>query len=132
MLKKLFISILFILTTPIFATPSQPIFTSPHDKIVVSEKNPTFTITLQSNPTTGFSWKVVKYDTPLFTLMSHHFTAPTQKNKVGAPGYETWTFEAKKGNYRVAQVGHIVLEYARPWTKEQATQTVFTVVVSKG
>lgn len=34
---------------------------------------------------------------------------------MGAPGYEVWEFKAKAGNYRVVQVGHIVMEYARPW-----------------
>ena len=50
---------------------------------------------------------------------------------MGAPGYEMWTFEAKKANYAVNQVGHVRMTYARPWEKTKTQIVSFIVVVRK-
>lgn len=134
MLKKL-----LLLSTLAFYTITyahEPIiFNSPAQKIVVSQRLPIFTITLKSNPTTGYSWNWIrtKEATNMFTLISHHFFPPQNKHLVGAPGYEIWTFKAKKTGYRVAQVAHIKMEYARPWEKNKKDSHVeiFTVVQSE-
>ena len=131
MFKKIIVlfGLLFCVTT--FADEKTPVFNSPKEKIVVLQKQPTFTITLQSNPTTGFSWKLDKYDSKLVSFVSQQHVAPKNKKLMGAPGYDVWTFKAIKANYRVNQVGHITLVYARPWTKDGATKVTFTVVVKK-
>lgn len=133
MFKKL----LTILTLTLFlcgcatASNKTPIFTSHKKPIIVSQQNPTFTITQQSNPTTGFSWKLISYDKNLMTFVSHKYVPPENKKLMGAPGYEVWTFTAVKPTvpYAVNQVGHIRMEYARPWTQQQVTKRNFVVIV---
>ncbi len=129
MIKKLLLTTTLLSSFCAFSAENTPVFNSPQDKIIVSQKNPVFTITLQSNPTTGFSWKLNSYDKGLVTFVGHKYVAPQNKKLMGAPGYETWTFKANKGDYRVNQVGHVKMEYARPWTKEGATVKSFIVVV---
>src|SRR3990167_4993944 len=114
MLKKIIISFSLLFCVATFAVEKTPIFNSPKQKIIVSQNQPTFTITLQSNPTTGFSWNLGKYDSKLVSFVSHQFVAPQNKKLMGAPGYDVWTFKAIKATYRVNQVGHITLVYARP------------------
>lgn len=131
MLKKIIILLNLIVCVATFADEKTPVFNSPKEKIVVSQKQPTFTITLQSNPTTGFSWKLGKYDSKLVSFVSQQHVTPKNKKLMGAPGYDVWTFKAIKATYRVNQVGHITLIYARPWTKDGATKATFMIMVKK-
>lgn len=132
MLKKLLLTTALCCAamTTIAATQKIETFTTNKKPIHVLQ-NQTFDIKLQSNPSTGFSWKLISYDKPLVKFIGQKYAAPTNKKLMGAPGYETFTFQAKKGDYRVNQVGHIVLTYARPWTKDGATKTTFEIIVKK-
>lgn len=128
--KKLFLILLLIFSLPVFsAEQSKVVFTSPKNPITITQKHPTFTITLQSNPTTGFSWQLISYDKNLIEFVGHQFVAPRNKKLIGAPGYETWTFKAKK-NVVTDQTTQIILQYARPWTKDNATKTRFTIKIN--
>lgn len=128
MLKKIIFTTTLLSSTAIFAQTTQPVFTDNKTPINVKQ-NQTFTITLQSNPTTGYSWKwdANKFDRNLVSLVNHKYVAPDNKKMIGAPGYEMWTFQAKPGNYRVTQVGHIVMEYQRPWEKMPGAKKTFIV-----
>ena len=118
-----------------FADNSTPVFSSPKNKIIVTPEQPEFTIILKSNPTTGFSWKIATIDSSMFTNLGHQYIAPNTK-VMGAPGYEVWKFKAiypTTHAFAVNQVGHVVMEYKRPWTKDKKETTVyhFTVVMKK-
>jgi inhibitor of cysteine peptidase len=72
----------------------------------------TFTVTLCSNPTTGFQWSEAAQisDTSVVEQLSHEFVAAENTGTVGAPGNEVWTFKAlQTGNSTI----HV--EYSRPW-----------------
>lgn len=73
-----------------------------------------FTISLESNPTTGYSWQLAKpLDEKIVKLESSKYT-PLATDRVGAGGVEKWTFRAvKKGTIRVS------LKYVRPWEKDK-------------
>ena len=131
MLKKILSSLILFFAFSAFAGTTQTIpFTSNKDPIKVAQ-NQTFDIVLPSNATTGFSWKwdATQYDQHLVTLVSHKYIAPSNTKMVGAPGYEVWEFKATAGNYSVTQVGHIVMEYARPWEKTPGTKKTFIIHV---
>ncbi len=85
-----------------------------------------FTISLKSNPTTGFRWALAKpLDEDILEQVGCKFTPP-ETDLVGADGEEAWTFRAiRKGETMVA------LEYVRPWEKNgpPAETRTFTVVV---
>ena len=68
------------------------------------------TVTLGSNPTTGYQWSedAVIYDESIIKQISHAFVAPGIDEPPGTPGEETWTFKALKRGTTT-----ILLEYCR-------------------
>ena len=66
-------------------------------------------IELCSNPTTGFEWSYEISDDTVVKEEDHDFEAP-EGDVPGAPGKETWTFEAiDKGTTAIS------MEYSQPW-----------------
>lgn len=89
-----------------------------------------FTVTLCSNPTTGFQWSESAQisDGTVLQQADHKFISPESEPPPppGTPGQEVWTFQAlKKGKTTVS------MEYSRPWEGgEKGTWTfVLTVTV---
>lgn len=106
------------------------VFSSPNTAIKVQANQPEFTLTLQSNPSTGYSWFLTKYNSQLITAVSHQFVAPNT-NLIGAPGYEIWTFKLAPTAFAVPQTTNVVMEYARPWEKSGGSKSVFKVYLAK-
>ncbi len=77
------------------------------------------TVTLGSNPTTGFWWEYAEIsDESVIKQVSHKFVGP-ETDVPGTPGQEVWTFEAlKKGTVTT------FLEYSRPWKEDVDHWTV--------
>ena len=95
-----------------------------HREIRVPEGS-VITVTLGSNPTTGFSWgETAKIANPaVLEQTSTQFVAPDGKGIVGAPGNQVWTFKAlQKGTTTV------VMEYSQPW--EGGTKAAKTFVLT--
>jgi inhibitor of cysteine peptidase len=89
----------------------------------------TFTVTLCSNPTTGFQWSEVAQigDENVLEQVSHEYVAHVAEVNetpvMGAPGNEVWTFNALgKGTTTVS------MEYSRPW--EGGEKGVWTFVLT--
>lgn len=105
-------------------------FSDPAKSILVAKTNPQFTITLASNPTTGYSWHLLNYDKQLITLVNHAYQRPT-KDMPGAGGKEVWTFKVKDTGFIAPHASKITLLYARPWNiKDNSKQVEFTVATS--
>ena len=89
-----------------------------------------FKITLPSNPTTGYSWRLARpLDEAKVKLVTNTYRRAETK-LIGAAGQEIWTFKAVgTGNTT------IVLQYVRPWEKgarpAQTTNVPVTVPVSQ-
>ncbi len=84
-----------------------------NSNVIRVSANNNFTITLDSNPTTGYKWAIDSpFDTKLLQLIGSKYT-PTKTDLVGAPGKEDWTFKAKKK-------GKTILSFSctRPWEKD--------------
>jgi inhibitor of cysteine peptidase len=84
-----------------------------------------FIIRMESNPTTGYGWKLSKaLDEKVVQFVTNAYIPPDSK-LCGAGGHELWTFKA----IEPGQVD-ISLKYVRPWEKYQPARTnVFTVIV---
>ncbi len=85
-----------------------------------------FTLTLGSNPTTGFTWSESAQigDQTVLQQTAHEFTPPGEEGVVGAPGKEVWTFKAlKKGTIEVS------MEYSRPWEGGEKGVWTFSLTV---
>jgi inhibitor of cysteine peptidase len=90
----------------------------------------TLTVTLCSNPSTGFGWPESAQisDLTIVQQTDHKYVAPEAENGVtpvtGAPGQEVWTFEAlKKGT------STIYVEYSRPWEGGEKGEWTFRLTV---
>lgn len=129
MIKKMILVAIALFSTPLWALTHQPMQTDLDKKsITVFLQKPEFTITLPSNPTTGFFWHLKKYSKNMFEFISQKYVVPKTK-LIGAPGVQEFKFKAKQGNYFVAQVSHIVFVYKRPWEKKSVKKKTFIMVV---
>lgn len=85
------------------------------------------TITLASNHTTGYSWRLAnKPNAAVVKFLRSEYVAPNNTGRVGQGGVEALSFRAVGRG-----TSTIVLEYARPWEKnvQPAKKQVFSVMV---
>ena len=87
-----------------------------------------FTVTLCSNPTTGFQWESAQIsDQTVLQQTDHKFVPPPERPEPveGEAGKEVWTFKAlKKGTTEVS------LEYSRPWEEGEKGEWTFVLTVT--
>ena len=85
------------------------------------------TVTLCSNPTTGFEWESAKIsDQTVLQQVDHKFISPESEPPPppGTPGQEVWTFKAlKKGESTIS------MEYSRPWEGGEKGEWTFVLTV---
>ncbi len=86
------------------------------------EPGDTLVITLDANPTTGYSWHVLEMDTSILKAGKTEFRP--RSNLLGAPGKEILYFTAL-GNGETK----LVLGYLRPWEKKVKSFATFSVIV---
>lgn len=84
-----------------------------------------FVLTLESNPSTGYLWRlVVKPDESTVQLVSSEYRAAPDTNRVGAGGNEVWTFLATgKGKAEISLI------YIRPWEKDKPPAKTARVII---
>ena len=81
-----------------------------------------FSVTLASNPTTGYQWDVAEADESVLKLLRTEYTADRPR-MIGSGGMETFTFEVVGRGETT-----LTLVYHQPWEKYEPSQT-FTVQV---
>ena len=83
------------------------------------------TVTLESNPTTGFQWELTEVtDQTVLKYESQEYQEPGAGAPVGAGGKEVWTFKAlEKGRSTIS------MEYRRSWEEGVAPAKTFTLTV---
>ncbi|WXL24518.1 protease inhibitor I42 family protein [Ectopseudomonas mendocina] len=80
-----------------------------------------FILTLPSNPTTGFRWKMLDAGAPVLEKLGPEvYTNPEDTGLVGSGGISTWRF-------RVANEGkaELKLAYSQPWEPNVAPAQSF-------
>ena len=95
--------------------------------IIVTKTLGEFKLKLAANPTTGYQWFLKSYDDRLLMPIKQAYQAP-EVERVGAGGYDVWTFKVKPAAFLVPQVSEIELVYARANELKDADSTVFYVV----
>ena len=99
------------------------------DKVIqVSAKNPAFTVSLQSNRTTGYQWLLRYCDAKLVVPVSNNYLPPKNKKMMGAPGTSVWKFRVTKAALAVPRLIRIKLVYVRPWQPAPAMHYSIVVV----
>lgn len=95
-------------------------------KAIELEVGQTLAITLDSNPTTGYSWEAAGEHDELAQVGEPEYKQRNQdKQMVGSGGQETLRFEAKK-----AGLVHLELVYHRPWEEGAQPAETFAVDVT--
>lgn len=92
-----------------------PAYTEDKPVIMVSADAPQFVIKLKSNATTGYAWFLLDYNSKMISPVSHTYQVAKDKNLVGAPGYELWTFRVMPTGFIVPQETMLGFVYIRPW-----------------
>jgi predicted secreted protein len=87
--------------------------------VTVRADHPNFTVKLISNPSTGYSWSLVSYDTKLVFPQGHHYVRQSNRKLVGAPGMEYWTFSLSSKAFEAPYKTRLVFVYKRPWEKQK-------------
>jgi inhibitor of cysteine peptidase len=82
-----------------------------------------FSVTLPSNPSTGFGWKVVFYDREFLQLLRNRYQKPEQP-RPGAGGQELFDFLPLKSG-----TTSIVFHYQRPFEKQAVRELRHTVII---
>ncbi|GEM_PF-1127042 len=93
-------------------------------KSVALSPGDVFKVTLESNQTTGYSWKLSEnMDQDIVIMASSVYEVPkSSKDMVGAGGTETFSFKAQAQGKT-----SILLEYVRPWEEGVAPELTFTL-----
>jgi inhibitor of cysteine peptidase len=90
-----------------------------------------FTISLEANPSTGYTWEA-NYDADLLKLTDTRFEpsspkGPPSAQPLGSSGKAVFRFiPIKVGQTTVKMV------YQRPWEKSPVQEEVFTVIINEG
>jgi inhibitor of cysteine peptidase len=84
------------------------------------------TLTLVSNPTTGYSWQVMEIDSAVLVQDGEpeYKQSPGSEGLVGAGGTETFHFKAVGNGKTTLNLG-----YMRPWESVPPTETFIIQVV---
>ncbi len=91
-------------------------------KAITVKSGETFTVKLDENPTTGYSWNLTAGDG--LRILNDRYVAHNT-GLVGSGGYHIWTIQATKaGTYQVAGV------YKRPWEPLTGTEQKYSLTVS--
>ena len=80
-------------------------------------------ITLESNPTTGYSWQIAAGGGSVLQQIGEAEFSP-QSDLMGAPGVETFRFEAASSGQ-----AELSLLYQRPWEKDVEPLQTFSLQV---
>jgi len=110
------------ISIPIEEFPNHPHIDVVMNAVVGEE----LTVTLGSNPTTGFQWleEAEISDESIIKQVGHEYIGP-ETNIVGGSGKEVWTFEAlKKGNVTT------FLGYSRPGNEEDVGHWTVTITTT--
>ena len=86
--------------------------------------NEQFYITLSSNPSTGYEWRVASVSNPgLVRFVDSQYIRP-ESELVGAPGKQVLTFNALQEGSATIQ-----LEYVRPWETDVPPVSIYVAEV---
>jgi inhibitor of cysteine peptidase len=99
------------------------IYDDPHIPIMVKLRE-SFTISLKSNPSTGYSW-TAEYDSSAIEL-PHEKKFMRQSNFIGAGGAELFTFCTKKKGKTTVK-----MKYQRPWEKMPVETKEFNIQIDE-
>ena len=129
-MKKLWVILLLslVILTALASgcSKGEKIYTDNSDAINTNV-NAEFTITLESNPTTGYSWKF-DYDKTMLNLVNEEYKADNKADKqlVGSGGTQFTRFKALKSGSTA-----VTFSYRRSWeqTSSDNKKQIFNITI---
>jgi len=96
-----------------------------NSNLINTEKDSKFSIALDSNPTTGYSWEV-NFDSNYIQLDDRNFVSEASEGMVGVGGEEIFNFTALESGEI-----EITFSYLRPWEKdiEPIEKKVYNIII---
>ncbi len=83
-------------------------------------------VTLEANPTTGYTWEENADATGnAMTQVSHQFVEPADESVVGAPGKDVWVFDSVEPGPTT-----LTFDYSRPWEGGEKGEYTLTINVT--
>ena len=128
-LMRTFVVLSFFLVLALFSgcgTHGIQVTDADNGKQITLQSGQVVTVTLESNPTTGYSWQVMEIDNAILVQEGdpEYKQASGTSGLVGAGGTETFRFKAVGTGETTLSLG-----YARPWESVPPIQS-FTIQVS--
>lgn len=80
-------------------------------EVIILQPQETYTIELEENPSTGYSWHIYVCDLRVFEIVSNKFIAP-ESQLAGTPGKRQYVIKAREGGRGIFEV-----IYIRSWEK---------------
>ena len=115
-MKNLIITTVLCCIWVVHAIAEDKTMSDKSSKPIKAKAGTEFSLTLESNRTTGYQWQLDKpLDESVVKLVRNEYKSPEAAGVVGAGGKEVWTFKAVAEGKTV-----IVMKYVRPWEKDQA------------
>lgn len=90
--------------------------------LIVMNKQPTVSIRLKSNPTTGYRWFIRSYPPDFVVPVTHRVEKPTS-TLVGAPTQEVFEFKLKPVAFKAPHQFIIRFSYFRPFESNGKVET---------
>jgi inhibitor of cysteine peptidase len=84
----------------------------------------TIKLTLESNPTTGYTWQLVSPEDRRVLRLYYSAYRPKPTNLVGVGGHEEWKFRALAPGTAIVKT-----VYLRAWEGRQPSDKTFTVTI---
>jgi len=123
MYKKIFLSMLILFSLSA-CSGTQTLTAEDSGKSIQIKTGETFTITLESNPTTGYQWMVLDVDEKILSQVGDAEYQSKGTVMPGSGGEETFTFKALKSGKT-----ELLLGYERPWEEGVDPVESFTITV---
>ncbi|RCL23560.1 peptidase inhibitor I42 [Pseudomonas sp. AFG_SD02_1510_Pfu_092] len=119
---RLLVPLSFALLSACAQQPTQPVALDAESECPTHlQVGQTLTLTLPSNPSTGYRWRV---ENPaanvLQSLGPEVYSAPEEEDMVGSAGVSTWRYQASSSG-----AGQLVLVYQQPWAADVAPVQTF-------
>jgi len=87
------------------------------------KKDASFQVLLNANPTTGFDWRILSYDSTIIEV-KHKSFIKSYTQRMGAPGKQVFKFKAI-----AAGATDLRLIYVRPWERATSEADSFRVQI---
>ena len=128
-LVRTFVVMSFFLVLALFSgcgTHGTKLTSADNNRQITAKAGDTLTLTLDSNPTTGYSWQVMETDTAILVQTGdpEYKQASSSEGLVGAGGTETFHFDVVGTGTTTLELG-----YMRPWESVPPIDTFSVQVV---